>query len=279
MTTEVRVERALPIGEYHAHKSLGSTDLKTLEQSAHVFRLLRDGEKTRPDTASLALGRLWHTLLDLTPEVFGERSVVVPNKFCLASGGVSTKKEAKEFLASLPDEAIPVTPEASEQLGRMLDLFQANAAAWDIYENLAHQEVSIFWEWGGVAVKCRPDAITGEGVLVDWKSTSEANPLADFGRSVRKFGYGLSAALYEEGCRVAGLASPPMHFVVTSTTSFETQVLTLPPAYTANCRDRLLDLLSEYVEREESNNWMPNGYGEINEIEMWGYGKQMERVL
>jgi len=70
-----------------------------------------------------------------------------------------------------------------------------------------------------------------------------------------------------------------MHFVVTSTTSFETQVLTLPPAYTANCRDRLLDLLSEYVEREESNNWMPNGYGEINEIEMWGYGKQMERVL
>ena len=275
----VRVEQGMKSVDYFAEPNLGSTDFKRLEASAQFFDAHQRGVIPPTDSSSLSLGRKWHDLLDLGPDVFGNRSVVVPDQYCTGSGALSTKKDAKEWLASLPEDAITLTPEESGQLGRMWDGFQNNGASWDIYENLKHQEISIFWEWGGVPVKCRPDAITHSGQLVDWKSTREGNPLKDFRKAVANFGYGISAALYEEGCRVAGLADPPMYFVATSTVSYETQVMTLPKTYVTECRDKLLKLLAEYVTRTEENHWLPTGYGDIHEIEMWGHSNTKERIL
>jgi hypothetical protein len=63
-----------------------------------------------------------------------------------------------------------------------------------------------------------------------------------------------------------------MHFVVTSTTSFETQVLTLPQSYMDWCRKRLEQLLIEIAERRATDNWNPSGYGTVHEIFMPGFG-------
>lgn len=262
----VDIVRLLPNDDYHAHPNFGSTILKWLKES------FSNRHRTRSlSSQGISDGQQWHTLLDLGPETFGQRAVVVPEEYCLASGGVSTKKDAKEWLASLPADAIPLTSRTSDLLGRMLDQFQQNSAAWDIYENLKEQEVSVFWEWLGVPVKVRPDAITTCGRLIDWKSTSDPDPKRQFGRAVERFGYGLSAVLYEEGCRIAGLCESDMTFVVSSTTSYETQVMRLPPAYLAKCRDDLMLLLEQIAEREQSQNWTPEGYGEVIEIPMWGY--------
>lgn len=262
----VDIVRSLPNDEYHAHPNFGSTILKWLKESFSN----RHRNKTL-SSQGISDGRHWHDLLDLGPEEFGRRAVVVPDEYCLASGSVSTKKDAKEWLASLPADAIPLTGKTSDLLGRMLDHFQQNSASWEIYSNLKEQEVSVFWDWMDVPVKVRPDAITHCGRLIDWKSTSDPDPKRQFGRAVERYGYGLSAALYEEGCRVAGLCDSDMVFVVSSTTSYETQVMRLPPAYLAKCRDDLMLLLEQIAEREQSNNWLPEGYGEVIEIPMWGY--------
>ena len=271
----LHVDFSLPITDYHSRKALGSTDLKGLQASPLAFQGKQAGEAPcRSDSVALALGQLWHTLLDIGPEAFGERARTVPSDFLRADGSLSTGKEAKAWLASLPPDAIPVTPEVSDAIGKMLEQFQANSAAWDIYESRLHQEVSIFWEWLGVEVKCRPDCISEGGLLADWKSTRDECPERQFGQAVNRFGYGLSAALYEEGCRVCGLAEGAMTFVVSSTTyPYETFVGTLPPACTAYWHERLIVLLGEVKRRRETSDWTPSHYGQVNEIDLWWPGK------
>lgn len=275
MAEGLHVDFSLPIDAYHGRPELGSTDLKGLLASPLAFAGKQSGEApSRTESAALALGQLWHSIPDLGPDVFGQRSVVVPSELTRADGSMSTGKEAKAWLASLPPDAIPLSKEVSDTLGAMWEQFQANSAAWDIYEGRLHQEVSIFWEWLGVEVKCRPDCISDGGLLADWKSTRDECPERQFGQAVNRFGYGLSAALYEEGCRVCGLAAPPMHFVVSSTTyPYETYVGTLPPACTAYWHDRLLTLLEEVRRRRESSDWTPSHYGQVNEIDLWWPGK------
>jgi microcompartment protein CcmK/EutM len=121
--------------------------------------------------------------------------------------------------------------------------------------------------------------ITSDGRLGDYKSTREAHPLKSFAYSVKDYGYGLSAALYEQGCVLAGIADPPMHFVVSSTVfPYETQVLTLPSAYMDYARRRLDELLTDIAERRATGNWLPDGYGRVCEIEMPGYGARGSSV-
>jgi hypothetical protein len=265
-----------PIRVYHADLIyLGSTQIKPLEQSAALFHeRLTPSQGSSESSDALELGRLWHTLRELGVDQFGERAVVIPSEYCTAGGAASTKKEAKEWLASQGPDAICLTQATSDTLGRMQDKFLANSAAVEIDESTLHREVSIRWEsTAGVKVRCRPDVICEGGRLADWKSTREVAPLKTFCHSVKTFGYGLSAALYEQGCLLAGLADPPMHFVVSSTvTPYETQVLTLPPSYMDFCRKRLEQILLEIAERRATGNWNPSGYGSVHEISMPGFG-------
>jgi len=229
---------------------------------------------------SLDLGRLWHRLLEIGPSLFGDRSVQVPDEFLTAAGSLSTAKAAKEWRQAQVAEAIVLTPSVAETIGRMLDGFQSNSASWDIYEGITRREVSIRWEREGVdargtvgesriGLKCRPDALDDGWRLIDFKTTRDADILGRFQYAVRDYGYGLSAALYEEGCEKAELANGPMVFVVTSTVSpYETQVLTLPETYLKECRAKLDSLLSELAIRDFHGMWTPRGYGEIHELAM-----------
>jgi hypothetical protein len=64
-----------------------------------------------------------------------------------------------------------------------------------------------------------------------------------------------------------------MVFVATSTVEpFTTQVLTLPPAYMDFCRSRLDAVLEDIARRRESDNWLEEGYGKVNELVMPGFG-------
>jgi hypothetical protein len=64
-----------------------------------------------------------------------------------------------------------------------------------------------------------------------------------------------------------------MVFVVTSTVSpYETQVLHLPPAYMDWCRRRLDTVLEDIARRRRDGDWLPVGYGRVNEITMPGFG-------
>jgi hypothetical protein len=260
---------------YHLDKKwLGSSDLKVGEESPPLFHERVDlGVNAASDSAALELGKLWHTLRELGDDQFAERVTVAPDSMITQSGALSTRQEAKDWLASQAGKIV-VTPVQADTLGKMRERFLENEAAVRLDQTVTLKEVSIRWvSTAGVQVKCRPDAICEGGVLVDWKSTKEQYPLRTFSHAVTRYGYGLSAALYEQGCVLAGLADPPMVFVVTSTVSpYETQVLHLPPAYMDWCRRRLDTVLEDIARRRRDGDWLPVGYGRVNEITMPGFG-------
>jgi hypothetical protein len=267
-----------PITAYHGDPAyLGSTQIRLAESATRFFNAVELGRTPDSKSAALQLGSAWHTLREIGSDLFAERAVTAPEEHCTASGGLSTKKATKEWLATLHPDAIILSPDMGETLGRMKDGFDRNPAAVELQESIVHQEVSIRWEsTAGVKVRCRPDAICEGGRLVDWKSTSEANILKDFSRSVRTYGYGISAALYEQGCVVAGLAEPPMVFVVTQTVEpYLTQVITLPPVFMDWARRRLDELLTDIARRRATGDWLEDGYGKVNELTMPGFGDRV----
>jgi hypothetical protein len=261
---------------------LGSTQLKYALLSFALFLercILKRGAGLSSD--ALALGKLWHTLLEIGRDRFGEIAHLAPAEHCTpTTGGLSTKKETKAWVESLGPGAIVLTPAVSDTLGKMWDGFQRNSAAVELHESAVHREASIRWEsTAGVLVRCRPDLICEGGRLVDFKTTGKPNILRDFRFAVRDYHYGLSAALYEQGCLMAGLAEPPMLFVVTATVEpFSTQVLTLPPAFMDFSRRQLDTVLEAIAARRESDNWLEEGYGQVNELVMPGFGdRSMDR--
>ena len=268
-----------PIGTYHADTvHIGSSQAKLFQKSRSLFYesvVLGNAKPFSSD--SLTLGKHWHTLRELGPEKFGELAVVVPSQFITAGGALSTKKDAKEWVDSLAPNQIPLTPDISDTLGRMQDLFDQNTAAVEIEETTLHREVSIRWtSTAGVKLRARPDVLCEGGRLADWKSTRVGSIDEEFRWAVRDFGYGLSAAIYEQGCLVSGLAEPPMVFVVTQTVEpWETQVITLPPAYMDFCRKQLDELLVELAGCRATGNWLPRGYGEVRELSMPGFGDRV----
>jgi exodeoxyribonuclease VIII len=80
------------------------------------------------------------------------------------------------------------------------------------------REVSLFWRDPATDLDCRarPDAWTGNGVIVDLKTTADARPGA-FQRAVANFGYHLQDAFYRLGATLAGYDARAFVFVVVET--------------------------------------------------------------
>lgn len=269
------VQHDEPITAYHSDLlHVGSTQIR-LAESATVFHdAVEMGGSQDSKSSAMQLGSAWHTLREIGYDQFSERAITAPEEHCTASGGLSTKKATKEWLATLAPDAIILSPEMGEILGKMHDRFVRNSQAVELEEDILHREASIRWEsTAGVMVRCRPDFIGNNGQLGDYKTTSEKNILKDWSRSVRTYGYGISAALYEQGCVVSGMAEPPMHFIVTQTVHpFLTQVITLPPVYMDWARRRLDELLTDIARRRATGDWLEDGYGRVNELTMPGFG-------
>ncbi len=226
-------------------------------------------------SGALARGTLVHLFFELGEAEFRRRAVAVPEKFLTASGTVSTSKEAKAFLADQPEDAILVCPADAAVIDGIWKQALANAASREIIESISEHELSCIWQReDGHSLRCRFDAVTDDGRLIDWKTTREARPLESWQGTVIEHGYHYQSALYQEGAVTCGISDQPLTFVVLSTTpSYQVQVVTLPPRLVAPCHDLITQDLEEIAIRKEMGNWLPDGYGEVRELEFpeWAY--------
>ena len=216
---------------------------------------------------AIQYGSLVHLLLELGEEEFYRRAVVAPDSFVTASGAISTKADALKWRASLPADAIPVSPADMAMLKRQLAQVKANSAARTLFEMPGWSEVSIRWmRQDGSKLRCRADKITRDGQIVDWKTTRDEQPLKTWWNAARQYDYFLQNALYEEGGRFAGLPDLPMVFVLLSTTTFQCHVVTLPRQLVARAACRLDTLLGELRMCREMESFLPEDYGQITEL-------------
>ena len=98
----------------------------------------------------------------------------------------------------------------------MRDAVMAHPLASQYLSGPGRAEQSIFWNWSPeIPVRCRirPDWVTGDGVLVDLKTTKSVRP-ASFIKSVELFRYHVQAGFYSEGFyRAFGFAPKKFVFI------------------------------------------------------------------
>ena len=266
------------IRSYHDDtKWYGSTNMKLLDESSFLFHDTVVKRKPKEDddgeaiSSGLLLGTHWHEdIREHGPngfERFADTVSIIPGKFTRADGSPSTSKQARDwFDRQLADSNKIVSQQNFDTLQLMDKRFRENMAAM-VHETAPKdtilREVSIRWRCRGVPLKVRPDLIS-RGKLLDYKTTRDSNPARSFQRAVWKYKYHLSAVMYEMGCEAAGLASGPMHFVVTSTVGdCQTQVMTLSDEWLNRTKETFIPMLDDLNRRLEDNDWVPHGYGQV----------------
>jgi len=191
--------------DYHKDPALGSTSLKTLATRTPAHYLYDQVHPKFSD--AFTLGTAAHSLI-LEDDTSRIEIVDADNWLTKAA------KEAKA--AALAHGKQPLLTKEMAQVVAMRDSVMAHPLARDLFTGHRAEE-SVFWEEGGLHLKCRPDAWQ-PGALVDLKTTVSADP-NEFGKTAHNFGYHQSAAHYIDGVKAATGEDLPFHFVLVEKTA------------------------------------------------------------
>jgi len=258
--------------DYHADRDwLSTSPIKDfLESPAFFHRRYVLGTEPSLSSEALSRGTLVHSVLEMGWELAGERTKVAPGQFITAGGALSASKDAKAWIADQGPDALIVTPQDAEFLTEVQSQCSLNKAVADLLAEIEHKEVSIRWKRpDGTKLKCRPDAITRRGRVVDYKTTKYRNPAKDFHRACVEYQYGLQSAVYQEGAAAAGFSGEPLIFVLISTVSPYTVIAkVLPTRFIDVGKARLERALADLSARTSFGDWTPDGYGSIDELYM-----------
>ena len=262
-----------PIGEYHSdHPCLGSSQLRDYLTCPRLF-WTRHCTTAEPYKSSPAMdkGTLVHSMLEsLDPAGWFSRCEIIPDGHITASGALSTKADTKAWLTDRDQEKTWLTPEDDAFLSAVLAEFSLNTAAKSLLESVSRTEVSIRWTRdSGDALRCRPDALTEDGQVIDWKTTRYERPVEQWHKSCADFLYHVSDALYSEGTELAGLkdADLPLVYVLISTSARPTvQCVRMPPPLRSLGKQLLEKALQEIAVRKSFGGWEPAHYGSIVDL-------------
>jgi exodeoxyribonuclease VIII len=135
-----------------------------------------------------------------------------------------------------------------------------------LLDQIDQVEASTFWTdpATGVECRCRPDAILGNGMLIDLKTTDDAGP--GFQRSVAKYRYHVQAAFYGDG--LGGMEVRPMVFIaVEKNAPHLVACHMISPDSLLAGREVYKRNLETYLECTKSGEW-PGYPTTINQIEL-----------
>jgi hypothetical protein len=216
----------------------------------------------------LQLGSVVHAALEFGPGKYRSRLAEIPPQHVTASGGLSANKEARAWAADQDPDLPFASPADLATTEAILDQFFRNSAARNLYEQIWKHELSaIHRRDDGRVIRCRFDAVTELGMVLDWKTTRDARPLETWWKAVVEHGYAEQQVLYTDIARSAGIGHGGMIFVVMSTTPpHQVQVVTLPDSMIRRRKDWVGEVLDEIEARHETGNWLPEGYGEVTEL-------------
>ena len=252
------------IGDYHSpDEYLNKSKIASFLEDPLLFAR----PITKAKSSALTTGDLVHLSFEVG-EAETKKWQVRPNDYSTASGWKKTKA-AQDFLADQPKDIKWISQQEHYLLSGMWKQIRANSAAQSVVDDIEHHEVSIRWERAdGTKLKCRPDAISRSGRIVDWKTCRYPNPLKDWWKAVKDYGYHLQDALYREGARVAGWSDDPLTFVLISTSgSYQVQVVTLPTvACISGKRELERGIEGIAAHTAFGGELLPEGYGEINTL-------------
>ena len=203
--------------DYHSGPGYSSSQLKNALISAYHLKYYMDHPKSFG--SGVDLGTVSHEVI-LDPASFKKNWMTAPAEFKTKSS-----KGYYTWAKALEDE-------------KQIALASHVKIAHEIKRNMPAEirktiedstvEQSLYWKDSetGLLLKVRPDMRIDGGILLDLKTTSQGADLSSFSKTISKFSYHLSAAMYLEGAtNVFNESYTDFRFIVSET---------LPPYQTAH---------------------------------------------
>ena len=205
MTTPTTVRRDLTNAEYHASPAISKSGLDLIRRAPALYAYRRDNPQEQ--TPAMRLGSLTHTVV-LEPDLFERETVVRPEGIDRRTSAGKLAWAAFEIQANGREI---ITNDEWTELAAIRDAVRSHPAAAKALAGSPTIEQSILWDADGIACRCRPDAVTERGVIVDLKTTRDASP-EGFAKSIVAYRYHVQAAFYSDGYRAA-FGEAPRGFV------------------------------------------------------------------
>ena len=205
MTAPTTIRHDLTNQEYHASPAISKSGLDLIRKAPAIYRW-RQSNPTE-QTPAMSLGSLTHTVV-LEPEVFAHSVIARPEGIDRRTSAGKADWAAFEIMAEGREI---VTAEEMSKLCQIQQAVHNHPAAAKALAGSPTIEQSIFWDVDGIACRCRPDAVTEKGVIVDLKTTRDASP-EGFAKSIQAYRYHVQAAFYSDGYRAA-FGEAPRGFV------------------------------------------------------------------
>jgi hypothetical protein len=228
------IHKNLSMEAYHGHQgSYSKSSLVTFREAPNKLLLPRDEKKKD----HFELGTAGHTAILQRDEYF--KSVKVPPPEILGKNGARSTKAFKEWAEENKDytlltqgqhdqvvgmyESVLKDPRHSEARALLTGGISEASVFW--YEHFAGQDdfmISVEPDYdktiAKLLMKCRPDHLPGNEIVVDLKTGPDASPEA-FGKKAYNLKYHWSAALTTMGLtRATGRLHSEYIFVVVETT-------------------------------------------------------------
>jgi exodeoxyribonuclease VIII len=204
MTTPT-IRHDLTNAEYHASPAISKSGLDLIRKAPALYRW-RQANPTE-QTPAMRLGTLTHTAV-LEPDSFAASVIARPEGIDRRTSAGKAEWAAFEIEANGREI---LTGEEMAKLAAIRDAVRSHPAAAKALAGRPTIEQSIFWDADGIACRCRPDAVTERGVIVDLKTTRDASP-EGFAKSIAQYRYHVQAAFYSDGYRAA-FGEAPRGFV------------------------------------------------------------------
>lgn len=248
----------IPYPEYRARPGLSSGFLRNLLRSPLHARYKQDHDE---DSAALAFGRYVHAAV-LEPETVMQRFVVKPEDM---DRRTKAGRAAYEELQATGKQI--VTEDEMHRGNAMRAAILKHPSASKFLRGLAPDNVeqSAFWQQGGLDCKARFDHISGEGAVVDLKTTTNANR-HEFERSISQYGYHVQGCHYLNGAMACGLKVNQFIIIaVESEAPHGVAVYRLDQGYIDAAQEQIEGAFAVYKQCVKSGNW--GGYpNEVQDV-------------
>lgn len=211
--------RGMPIDVYHKHPALSESGLKTLlDCPAKYYYKYLSGEYEPQERPSFKIGKACHKYILEGEEAFkseywhnpyteytkSELLHILKDKYNVELPKTSLSCDVLDVLLSnegIEPKPIHLTKNELNQVIGTARAIKKNKKAYNAFHQKGESEISLFWidEETGLLLKCRPDFLPKDHLLVpDYKTCQSVNPNTFYGDFI-KYGYHIEAAMYMQG--------------------------------------------------------------------------------
>jgi exodeoxyribonuclease VIII len=209
----------MPIDTYHKLPGLNWSRLKYVLESPRAYRHAVDNPPS--ETPAMAFGTAVHMAV-LEPERAAVELITAPPEYLTATGLLSTAKAAKDWIGTLPADAIVLTPAQRIAIDTVCKHLAEHAGAKEWLALAHHREHVLTWQETSAKIDCKAcvDA-WGNGLLLDVKTWSPRGRFSPDGfvREALSRKYLGQLGWYFRGLEAAGQPVHRMGWVVIQSTA------------------------------------------------------------